>query len=99
MSDCAHSLGGWIELLVESDRYQLGVHSISKVGFVGLSRGHCTLAYPFKVWKGISYTVFEETQEDVSEGVSSHFGGIGIGITYSDVKWIVFLGKDVSNEL
>ncbi|KAL7617577.1 hypothetical protein Lser_V15G03717 [Lactuca serriola] len=31
--------------------------------------------------------------------VSSHFGGIGIGITYSDVKWIVFLGKDVSNEL
>ncbi|CAH1440614.1 unnamed protein product [Lactuca virosa] len=27
--------------------------------------------------------------------VCFHFGGIGIGITYSDVKWIAFLGKDV----
>nr|KAJ0224836.1 hypothetical protein LSAT_V11C100040020 [Lactuca sativa] len=30
--------------------------------------------------------------------VCFHFGGIGIGITYSDVRWIVFLGKDVSDD-
>ncbi|KAL7617573.1 hypothetical protein Lser_V15G03705 [Lactuca serriola] len=44
---------------VESDRYQLGVHSISRVGFVGLSRS--------------------------------------LDLTLSDVKRIVFLGKDVSD--
>ncbi|CAH1440613.1 unnamed protein product [Lactuca virosa] len=47
-------------ILVESDRYQLGVHSISRVGFVGLSRP--------------------------------------LYLTLSHVKWIVFLGKDVSDD-
>ncbi|CAI9269569.1 unnamed protein product [Lactuca saligna] len=47
-------------ILVESDRYQLGVHSISRVGFVGLSRP--------------------------------------LYLTLSDVKWIVFLQKSVSDD-
>nr|KAJ0228598.1 hypothetical protein LSAT_V11C100039890 [Lactuca sativa] len=30
--------------------------------------------------------------------VCFHFEGIRTGITNSDVKWIVFLGKDISND-
>ncbi|CAI9269578.1 unnamed protein product [Lactuca saligna] len=69
-------------ILVESDRYQLGrpLH---------LSLSECEREY---------HTGCLREYKKIYLKVCFHFGGIGIGITYSDVKWIVFLGKDVSDD-